>query len=160
MTNQANKPDGKHIIAVNKKARHEYFIEDHYEAGVVLEGWEVKALRAGRGQIVDAYVTIKNGEAFMLGGQISPLNSASTHISPETKRTRKLLLHRAELSKLIGAVERRGYTLVALQLYFLKGRVKLEVGLAKGKKAADKRDTERDRDWGREKERLLKHQVR
>ena len=143
-------------IVVNKKARHDYFIEDRFEAGVALEGWEVKSLRAGRVQLVDSYVIIKNGEAWLLGALIPPLPTVSTHYEPDPRRTRKLLLHREELNKLIGAVERKGYTLVALSLYWKRGKCKAEVGLAKGKQAHDKRASERDRDWQRERNRLLK----
>ena len=144
-------------IALNKKAYHDYFIEDRLEAGLVLEGWEVKALRAGRVQMRDSYVIIKGGEAYLFGCLITPLTSASTHVQPDAQRTRKLLLHRNELGHLIGAVERKGYTVVATAMYWKKGRAKVEIGLAKGKKAHDKRATERDRDWQREKQRLLKH---
>ncbi len=143
-------------IALNKKALHDYFIEEQFEAGLVLEGWEVKSLRAGRVQLKEGYVTIKDGEAWLFGAHISPLPTASTHINPDPRRTRKLLLHRRELGKLIGAVERRGYTLVPLSLYWKKGRAKLKIGLAKGKKLYDKRAAERERDWQREKQRLLK----
>lgn len=143
-------------IAVNRKALHEYAIEERYEAGVVLEGWEVKSLRAGRVQIDQSYVIIKNNEAWLLGSQISPLLTASTHINPDPQRTRKLLLNARELSKLIGNVERKGYTLIPLKFYWKNNRVKLEVGLAKGKKLYDKRATEKDRDWQRDKQRLLK----
>lgn len=144
-------------IALNKKAKHDYFIEDRYEAGIALEGWEVKALRAGRSQLRDAYVILKSGEAYMLGGLITPLASASTHIQPDAQRTRKLLLHREEISRLIGAVERKGYTVVPLALYWKKGRAKLEIGLAHGKKEHDKRATIKERDWQREKQRVLKN---
>ena len=143
-------------IVVNKKARHDYFIEDRYEAGIELQGWEVKSLRAGRVQLVDSYVIIKNNQAFLLGALITPLPTVSTHFEPESRRTRRLLLHREELNKLIGAVERKGYTLLALALYWKGGLCKVEVGLAKGKQAHDKRDSERDRDWQRERSRLLK----
>jgi len=143
-------------IALNKKARHDYFIEDKFEAGIALHGWEVKSLRAGRAQLTESYVVIKNGEAWLLGAHITPLPTASTHISPDPTRTRKLLLHHSELSKLIGAVERKGYTLVALAMYWKRGLVKLEIGLAKGKKQYDKRADLRAKDWQREKERLLK----
>ena len=143
-------------IADNKKAFHDYFIEERYEAGLVLEGWEVKAIRAGRAQIKEAYVVLKRGEVFLIGAHITPLLSASTHIHPDPVRTRKLLLHATEISKLIGKVERAGYTLVPLDLHYSKGRVKLSVGLAKGKKQHDKRDAEKDRDWVREKSRLMK----
>jgi SsrA-binding protein len=143
-------------IALNKKARHDYFIEDKYEAGIELQGWEVKSLRAGRAQLTESYVVVKNGEAWLLGAHITPLPTASTHIHADPTRTRKLLLHRAELDKLIGAVERKGYTLVALALYWKHGLAKLEIGLAKGKKQHDKRADLRAKDWQREKERLLK----
>ncbi len=143
-------------IIVNRKARHDYFIEDRFEAGIALEGWEVKSLRAGRVQLVDSYVMLKNGEAWMHGALITPLPTVSTHYVPDQQRTRKLLLHRNELSKLIGAVERRGYTLIALSLYWKRGKCKVEIGLAKGKQSHDKRASERDRDWQRERGRLLK----
>jgi len=143
-------------IALNKKARHDYHIEATYEAGLVLEGWEVKSLRAGRVQISEGYVLIKQHEAWLFGAHITPLPTASTHIQPDPSRSRKLLLHRDELRKLIGAVERRGYTLVPLALYWKHGRAKLEIGLAKGKKLHDKRDAERDRDWQREQQRMFK----
>ena len=144
-------------IAENKKAHHEYFIEDRFEAGIALEGWEVKAIRAGRAQIKEAYVLLKNEEAFLLGAHISPLTTASTHVQPDPVRTRKLLLHAAEIAKLIGKVERAGYALVPLDLHYTKGRIKLEIGLAKGKKQYDKRETEKQRDWDREKARLMRN---
>ena len=144
-------------IALNKRARHEYFIEDRIEAGLALEGWEVKSLRASKAQITESYVVIKDGEAWLLGAHINPLPTASTHIHPDPTRTRKLLLNRGELDRLIGAVERKGYTLVALALYWKRGRAKLEIGLAKGKKLHDKRATEKDRDWQRQKDRLVRH---
>lgn len=144
-------------IAQNKKARFEYFIEEKIEAGLALEGWEVKALRAGKAQITESYVIIRDAEAWLLGAQITPLISASSHVSPDPRRTRKLLLHRQELDRLIGQVERRGYTLVPLSLYWQKGRAKLAIGLAKGKQQRDKRATVKDRDWERSKERALKH---
>jgi SsrA-binding protein len=147
-------------IIENRKARFEYFIEETYEAGLALEGWEVKSLRAGRAQLKEAYVFIKNGEAFVFGAHISPLPTASTHVIPDPIRTRKLLLNRAELDRLIGAVERKGYTLVPLELYWKQGRAKLRIGLAKGKKEHDKRATEKNRDWKREKSRLLKQSTR
>jgi SsrA-binding protein len=143
-------------IALNKQATHDYFIEDRYEAGLALQGWEVKSLRAGRAQLKESYVLVKNGEAWLLGAHISPLPTASTHIYPDPLRTRKLLLHREEIDKLIGAVERKGYTLVPLAIYWKQGHIKLEIGLAKGKRAFDKRATEKERDWQREKQRLLK----
>ena len=148
---------GGSTIALNKKAGHDYFIEERYEAGVALEGWEVKSLRAGRVNIKESYVVIKDNEAWLLGCLITPLPTASTHISPDPTRTRKLLLHRGELNKLIGAVERKGYTLVPTAMYWKRGRAKLEVGLAKGKKQHDKRATEKDREWQRQKERLFKN---
>jgi SsrA-binding protein len=147
-------------VAENRKARFEYFIEETYEAGLVLQGWEVKSLRAGRAQLKEAYVFIKNAEAFLYGAHISALPTASTHVIPDPIRTRKLLLNRSELNGLVGAVERKGYTLVPLELYWKKGRAKLKVGLAKGKKDHDKRDTAKDRDWQREKSRLMKHSAR
>ncbi|MDH3988242.1 MAG: SsrA-binding protein SmpB [Gammaproteobacteria bacterium] len=143
-------------IAVNKKARFDYSIEDTFQAGLVLEGWEVKSLREGRAQITESYVHVRNGEAWLLGAQITPLGTVSTHIRPDPTRTRKLLLNRHELDRLIGAVERKGYTLVPLNLHWSKGRAKLEIGLAKGKKSHDKRATEKDRDWKRQKGRLMK----
>ena len=143
-------------IALNKRARHDYSIEDRFEAGLVLEGWEVKSLREGHVQINDTYVMVKDGEIWWLGGLITPLLSASTHVNPQPTRSRKLLLNRREIDKLIGAVERKGYTLVPLAMYWKKGRAKLEIGLAKGKKDHDKRATDKDRDWGREKARILK----
>ncbi|HET6725165.1 MAG TPA: SsrA-binding protein SmpB [Gammaproteobacteria bacterium] len=143
-------------IALNKKARHEYFIEERTEAGLALEGWEVKSLRAAKAQLTEAYVLVKEGEAWLFGAHITPLPTASTHIRPDPSRTRKLLLHRHELDRLIGAVERKGYTLVPLALYWKGGRAKLEVGLAKGKKQHDKRATEKARDWERQKARILK----
>ena len=151
------KSGGTNAIALNKKARHEFFIEDSWEAGLALEGWEVKSLRAGRAQLSESYVLLRDGEAFLFGAHITPLSSASTHVHADPTRTRKLLMHRREIDNLIGAVERRGYTLVPLKLYWKQGRVKLEIGLAKGKKQHDKRATEKDRDWKRQKERLLKH---
>ncbi|MEW7977075.1 MAG: SsrA-binding protein SmpB [Candidatus Sedimenticola endophacoides] len=147
---------GGATIALNKAARHEYFIEERFEAGVSLQGWEVKSLREGRINLTESYVFIKEGEAFLSGVHITPLKTASTHIDPHPTRVRKLLLHRYELNKLIGQVERKGYTLVATAMYWKNGRAKLEVGLAKGKKLHDKRATEKDRDWNRDKQRLLK----
>lgn len=143
-------------IIDNRKAFYDYSVEERYEAGLVLEGWEVKALRAGRGQIKEGYVVIKNNELFLIGTHISPLPEASTHINPDPVRTRKLLLHAEEISKLIGKVERAGYTLVPVDLHFVKGRIKLAIGLAKGKKQHDKRETEKARDWEREKSRLMR----
>lgn len=146
-------------ISNNKKALFDYFIEDRYEAGLVLEGWEVKAIRAGRSQIREGYVVIRNAELFLIGAHISPLLSASTHIRPDPVRTRKLLMHATQIKRLIGKVEQRGYTLVPLDLHYTKGRVKCEIGLAKGKKEHDKRETEKQRDWAREKARLMRSGV-
>ena len=143
-------------IALNKKARHDYFIEEKFEAGLALEGWEVKSLRAGRVQISDSHVIIKNGEAWLWGAVITPLQTASTHIHPDPARTRKLLLNKKEISSLIGAVERKGYTVVPLAMYWKRGRAKVEIGLAKGKAKYDKRATEKDRDWQRQKQRLVR----
>ena len=143
-------------IVDNKKAFHDYFIEERYEAGVVLEGWEVKSIRAGRAQIKEAYVVLKGAEPFVIGMHISPLPTASLHVKPDPTRTRKLLLNAEEIRKLIGKVEQRGYTLVPLDLHYSKGRVKLAIGLARGKKQYDKRATEKDRDWQREKGRVMR----
>lgn len=148
--------DAPRTIAVNRRARHDYFIEDSFEAGLVLMGWEVKSLRDGRAQVAEAYVVIKNREAFLVGAHFTPLKQASTHVRPEATRTRKLLLHERELSQLIGKVERAGYTLVPLDLHWTRGRAKLSIGLAKGKKQHDKRADIKDRDWEREKGRLLR----
>jgi SsrA-binding protein len=143
-------------IADNKKAFHDYFIEEKFEAGLALEGWEVKAIRAGRVQLKEAYVVLKSAEVFIIGMHVSPLPTASTHIHPDPTRTRKLLLHQSEIRKLIGSVERAGYALIPLDLHYTKGRIKLTIGLAKGKKQYDKRDTEKKRDWEREKQRLMR----
>jgi SsrA-binding protein len=147
-------------IVDNKKAFHDYFIEARFEAGIVLEGWEVKAIRDGRVQLKEAYVIVRGGEIFLFGAHISALPTASTHIHPQAVRTRKLLLHAAEISKLIGKVERSGYTLVPLNLHYLKGRIKCEIGLAKGKKQHDKRDSEKERDWHREQQKIMKQNRR
>ncbi|MCE1171494.1 SsrA-binding protein SmpB [Azovibrio restrictus] len=147
-------------IANNKKAFHDYFIEEKYEAGLALEGWEVKSIRAGRVQIKEAYVVIKRGEIFLLGMHITPLPTASTHVHPDPVRTRKLLLHENEIMKLIGKVERAGYTLVPLDLHYTRGRIKAEIGLAKGKKQHDKREDAKEKDWAREKQRLMRDKVR
>ena len=144
-------------IAVNRRARHDYFVEDRFEAGIELQGWEVKSLRAGRVQMNESYALVRDGQIWLFGAHISPLPSASTHVKPDPTHTRRLLLHRAEINRLIGAVERKGYALVPLSLYWKRGRVKLELGLAKGKKQHDKRATEREREWSRDRERLLKH---
>jgi len=143
-------------IAVNRKAQHDYFIEERYEAGLVLQGWEVKSLREGRVQLDQGYVILRQGEAWLVGALITPLKTASTHVTPDAQRTRKLLLSKRELNKLIGHIERKGYTLVPLNLHWKNNRVKLEIGLAKGKKLHDKRASEKERDWQREKQRLLK----
>lgn len=143
-------------IIDNRKAFFDYFIEERYEAGLVLEGWEVKAIRAGRSQIKEGYVVIRDGELFLIGAHISPLPEASTHIKPDPVRTRKLLLHGNEISKLIGKVEQRGYTLVPLNFHYKGGRVKCDIALAKGKKLHDKRETEKKRDWEREKARIMR----
>ena len=147
---------GGNTIALNKKAGHDYHIEQRLESGLALEGWEVKSLRAGRIQLKESYVKILHGEAFLIGAHISPMASASTHVSPDPTRTRKLLLKRMELNRLIGQTERAGYTLVPTAMYWKHGLAKLEIGLAKGKKQHDKRANENDRDWQREKERLFK----
>ena len=143
-------------IARNKKARHEFFVEETFEAGIALEGWEVKSLREGRAQLTESYVHLRNGEAWLLGAHITPLSTASTHVHADPTRTRKLLLHRQELDRLVGAVERKGYTLVPLNLHWSKGKVKLEIGLAKGKKQHDKRADQKERDWKRQQARILK----
>jgi SsrA-binding protein len=147
-------------IAENKKAFHDYFIEERFEAGLVLAGWEVKSIRAGRVQLKEAYVIVKDGEVWLLGCHISPLSTASTHVNPDPVRTRKLLLHEREIAKLIGKVERAGYALVPLDMHFTKGRVKLEIGLAKGKKQFDKRESEKQKDWVREKSQIMKAKLR
>lgn len=147
-------------IVDNKKAFHDYFIEERYEAGMALEGWEVKSIRAGRVQLKEAYVIVRNGEVFLFGAHVSPLPTASTHIHPDPVRTRKLLLNAEEIKRLIGKVERAGYTLVPLNLHYLRGRVKCEVGLAKGKKQHDKRDSEKQRDWQREQQSIMKQHRR
>ncbi len=151
-----NKSGGGSTIALNKKAGHEYHIEQRIETGMVLQGWEVKSMRAGRVQLKESYVKILHGEAFLIGSHISALPAASTHVDPDPTRSRKLLLKRTELNRLIGQIERAGYTLVPTAMYWKHGRAKLEIGLAKGKKLHDKRATEKDRDWQREKERLFK----
>jgi SsrA-binding protein len=147
---------GHKAIAVNKRARFEYQIEERLEAGIALEGWEVKALREGRVQFADSYVLLKDREAFLFGCQISPLPTVSTHVSPDPIRTRKLLLHRRQIDQLFGAVDRKGYTLIPTAMYWSRGRAKVEIGLAKGKRQHDKRKAEKDRDWEREKGRILK----
>ena len=143
-------------IVDNKKAFHDYFIEERYEAGIVLEGWEVKAIRAGRVQLKEAYVVLKQAELWLIGCHISALPTASTHVKPDPTRSRKLLLHAQEIRKLIGKVQQAGFTLVPLNLHYTKGRIKLEIGLAKGKKQHDKRATEKEREWARDKARLMR----
>jgi SsrA-binding protein len=143
-------------IAQNRKAFHDYFVEERYEAGLVLEGWEVKAIRAGRIQLSDAYVLVRNGELWLVGAHISPLPTVSTHFVPDPTRTRKLLMHAEEIQRLIGKVEQRGYTLIPLDMHYKKGRIKLEVALGRGKLKHDKRAAERDREWERDKQRLLR----
>ena len=159
MANQHKKPAHKSdpMITDNRKAYHDYFIEERFEAGLELEGWEVKSLRAGKVQLRDCYVLLKDGEAFLLGCLINPLISASTHITPDAQRTRRLLLHKEEINTLVGAVERKGYSAIALSLYWKNGRAKCQIGLAKGKKQHDKREAEKDRDWQRDKQRLMRH---
>jgi SsrA-binding protein len=151
---KAKQPEN--TIAVNRRARHDYHIDESFEAGLVLEGWEVKALRAGNAQIGESYVNLRSGEAWLIGAHFSPLKTASTHIKTDPTRTRKLLMHRGQLDRLIGAVERKGNTLVPLDLHWSKGRAKLLIGLARGKKQHDKRHAAKDRDWQRQKERILK----
>ena len=143
-------------IVTNKKARFEYFIEKDFEAGLLLEGWEVKSLRAGRVNLTDAHVIIKNSEAYLLGAQIQPLSTTSAHTHADSTRTRKLLLNRCELDQLIGSVERQGYTLIPLSLYWKRNKIKMSLALAKGKKSHDKRDTVKDRDWQRSRSRIMK----
>ena len=147
---------GSSTIALNKRARHEYHIDEHYEAGIALQGWEVKSLRAGRANLGDAYAIVKGGEIWLFGASIIPLISASTHVVADDRRTRKLLLHRAEIDKLVGAIERKGYTLIPLAMYWKNNRAKLDLGLARGKQEHDKRDSEKERDWNREKQRTMR----
>ncbi len=154
MSKKTDLPDN--TIARNRQAHYDYFIEERFEAGIALQGWEVKSLRAGRVNLKESYVFVRDAEAYLFGCHISPLSSASTHVHADPTRTRKLLLHRKELSRLIGATERKGYTLVPLVLYWKRGRAKLDVGLARGKKDYDKRATEKERDWQRDKQRLLR----
>jgi SsrA-binding protein len=153
---KAKKPAGN-TIAVNRRARHDYVIETTFEAGLALEGWEAKSLREGRAQLAEAYVNLRNGEAWLIGAHFSPLKTTASHIRADPTRSRKLLLHRHELDRLTGAVERKGYALIPLDLHWHKGRAKLNIGLAKGKKQHDKRAADKDRDWLRQKERILKH---
>jgi len=156
MNKAKDKEKADRTIALNKRARHEYHIDERLEAGLVLEGWEVKSLRAGKAQLTEGYALVKNGEIYLFGAQISPLLSASTHVVPDVRRTRKLLLGRGEIDRLVGQVERKGYTLVPLSLYWKNNRAKLELGLARGKQEHDKRATEKDREWDREKQRVLR----
>jgi SsrA-binding protein len=146
-------------IVENRKAFHDYFIEERFEAGLALEGWEVKALRAGRGHLTEAYVVVKDGELLLIGAHVTPLTTASTHVKADPTRTRKLLMHREEIARLIGKVERAGYTLTPLDLHFKNGRIKLAIGLAKGKKQHDKRATIKEREWNREQQRLLRNRT-
>lgn len=160
MSKAKKKPKAKdNTIGLNKKARFEFHLSEEFEAGLVLEGWEVKSLRAGRLQLSDSYVFIKNGEAFLLGALITPLQTASTHISPEPQRIRKLLLHRRELDKMIGAIDRQGFTIVPVAMYWKNNRVKVKIALAKGKQKQDKRATEKNRDWQRDKQRILRNRT-
>ena len=156
MSKKKDEKDADRIIALNRRARHDYFIEETYEAGLMLVGWEVKSLREGHGNITEAYVVLKKGEAWLIGAQFSPLLSASTHVVTDPTRTRKLLLNAAELSKLIGKVERAGYTLVPLDLHWTRGYAKVQIGLAKGKKQHDKRATLKEREWDRQKDRIMR----
>ena len=156
MARKKTRPAAGNVIAVNRKARHDYFIDDDFEAGLVLEGWEVKSLRAGNAQLSESYVIIRNGEAWLVGAHFAPLTSTSTHIKADPTRSRKLLLQRDELDRLIGAVDRKGIALVPLDLHWTKGRAKLKVGKARGKRQHDKRATTKDRDWQRQKARILK----
>jgi len=151
------KSGGGKTIALNKRARHDYSIDERFEAGIALEGWEVKSLRAGKVQIVESYILLKDSEAFLFGALITPLPTASTHISPEPQRSRKLLLHRTELNRLIGAVERKGFALIPTALYWKNSKVKLELAIGRGKKSHDKRDAEKDRDWQRQKAQIMRH---
>ena len=150
------KQDNSNTIAVNRKARYDYAIEDQFEAGLVLQGWEVKSLRDNRAQLKESYVAVTKGELFLIGAHFSPLRTASTHINPDATRSRKLLLNNKEISKLIGATERDGYTIVPLSLYWVRGRAKLKIALAKGKKQHDKRQSIKERDWNIQKQRLFK----
>ncbi|MBS0211983.1 MAG: SsrA-binding protein SmpB [Proteobacteria bacterium] len=155
-TGSAKKDAAPRTIALNKRARHDYTLEDRHEAGIALQGWEVKALRAGRIAFTDSYAMVIGGEIFLIGAQITPLITASTHVIANDRRTRKLLLHRHEIARLVGAVERDGYTLVPLAMYWKQGKVKLEIALARGKQAHDKRAAIKDRDWARDKQRIMR----
>ncbi|WP_423823775.1 SsrA-binding protein SmpB [Salinisphaera sp. SPP-AMP-43] len=157
MSKSKDKKQSSTTIALNRRARHDYFIEERYEAGLVLEGWEVKSLRAGKGRIAEAYVIVKDGEAFLLGSHIQPLESASTHVVADATRTRKLLLHERELATLIGATEQKGHTIVPLAMYWSRGKAKLEIALAKGKAKYDKRQSKKEHDWQRRKSQILRH---
>jgi SsrA-binding protein len=154
--NTNKKSNGSSTIAVNKRARFEYHIEERIEAGIALEGWEVKALREGRVQFADSYVLLKDNEAWLFGCRINPLPTVSTHVTPDPVRTRKLLLHRREIDRLVGAVDRRGYTVIPTAMYWSRGRAKVEIGMARGKQQHDKRKTQKDRDWERQKGRIMK----
>jgi SsrA-binding protein len=156
MSSKKSKSGDNRVIAVNRKARHDYFIEDKLEAGLALEGWEAKSLRTGSAQITESYVQLRNGEAWLIGAHFTPAKTTASHLKADPTRSRKLLIQRYELDRLIGAVERKGMALVALDLHWTKGRAKLEVGIAKGKKQHDKRAADKDRDWQRQKERILK----
>lgn len=156
MANRQNKAQSN-TIALNKRASHDYMLEERFEAGLVLEGWEVKAIRSGKAQLVDSYVLLRDGEAWLLGANITPLTSASTHVVPEPQRTRKLLLHARELARIFAATQRKGFTCVATAMYWKGNKIKCEIALGKGKKLHDKRASERDKDWNRQKERLLRH---
>ena len=160
MSKKSNKTNEGGTIASNRKARHEYFLQDRFEGGMALQGWEIKSIRQGKANLTDSYVILKNGEAYLFGAVITPLNSASSHVICDPERSRKLLLNKRELNKLIGAVERDGFTLIATSMYWKACWVKLEFYLAKGKKHFDKRDDIKDRDWSREKERMMKHSKR
>jgi len=155
----SKKEPSEKLITTNRKAFHDYFIEERFEAGLALEGWEVKSIRAGHVQLKEAYVVVKSAEIFLIGCHVTPLTAASTHVQADPTRTRKLLLHGDEIRKLIGKVERAGYTLVPLDLHYTRGRVKIEVGLAKGKKQHDKREAEKDKDWKREQQRLMRRKA-
>ncbi|HFB64955.1 MAG TPA: SsrA-binding protein SmpB [Aeromonadales bacterium] len=154
---KSKKKSSENTIAVNRKARFDYFIEQRFEAGIVLEGWEVKSLRAGKGNIADSYVLMKDGEAWLIGAHFIPLLTASTHIHPDPTRTRKLLLNQRELATLFNAVNKKGFTVVALSLYWKNNRVKVDIGIGRGKQKHDKRETEKDRQWNRDKARIMKH---
>lgn len=160
MSKKTNKTNEGGTIALNRKARHEYFLQDRFEGGMALQGWEIKSIRQGKANLTDSYVILKNGEAFLFGAVITPLNSASSHVICDPERSRKLLLNKRELNKLVGAVERDGFTLIATAMYWKGPWVKLEFYLAKGKREFDKRDDIKDRDWSREKERMMKHSKR